>query len=234
MRFQAEKQIEIALQKVHDMEKRVEDWQNAQESNLNHATDVIGKLHDGLYKKFASLLKNKSFSALENNDSSQIHKESLVKLEELLKSLGLVAKSNYFMSYMIPPEFRKSVPCDAFIIFGDKNCAIIDLKITKLMFEFERNIAVNNSKADNILKEKLDRYLIYLSNPKYRGNVVNYFAEHKVISPKASVTMVMLLGSEAEIIEIKENPHYSPILQKAQIRVYSFDSLAELIGNSGK
>ena len=44
LRLEAEKQIELAIQKTSDVQQRIEDWKNLQEANLKDATDAIMKV----------------------------------------------------------------------------------------------------------------------------------------------------------------------------------------------
>jgi hypothetical protein len=70
LRLQAEKQIELALQKTGEVEKKVEDWQAIQEANLKDATEAMAQISEDLYKKLEETYKTENDALIEQLDDS--------------------------------------------------------------------------------------------------------------------------------------------------------------------
>jgi len=51
LRLNAEKQIELTLQKTHDLERMIDDWQLMQDAVMNDCKDAMFKIGNDLYKK---------------------------------------------------------------------------------------------------------------------------------------------------------------------------------------
>ena len=72
---------------------------------------------------------------------------------------------------------------------------------------YDRLIINHRAESDSI-RNKVDEtvkniYLSYLANPKYRSNIINYFARQQIIVPDAQNTLIMLVPSEKEMDEFK-------------------------------
>ena len=81
-RMEAEKQIELAIQKTEDVHKRIEDWKLIQEANLKDATDTIIKTHNDLYKKLMQSHKE------ENEENREMHYEQMNNIYEYLERIS--------------------------------------------------------------------------------------------------------------------------------------------------
>lgn len=270
LRLEAEKQIELALQKTSDVGQRIEDWKNLQEANLRDATDAIMKVGNDLYQRLIKshkveteemqnrlnqtlnnvsgylekIVSQTQFLTHNNIDSKQAvktaisidsdskfdHNESNYTLEEILKSAGLRAGSNYYPQGLIPQEVRKSVPCESFVILNEHECLIIDTKSLKFFGELHENKAKNDPEAINIFQKKMDRYLAYLSNPKYKNNIVNYFSGHGLIPKNINAYLIMLVPTEKEISEFSNlGESYHDLLRNNEINLHSFRTLSNFI-----
>jgi len=270
LRLEAEKQIELAIQKTSDVGQRIEDWKNLQEANLKDATDAIMKVGNDLYQRLIKSHKveteemqnrinqtiNNVSAYLEkivnqiqflnnnnidsklavkaaisiNRDSKFNHDESNYTLEEILQSAGLQLGSNYYPQELIPEEVRKSVPCESFVILNDQECLIIDTKSLKFFGELHENKAKNNPEAVNIFQKKIERYLSYLSNPKYKNNIINYFSSHSLISKNINSNLIMLVPTDNEISEfLNLGEFYQDFLKENNIELHNFHTLSNFI-----
>jgi hypothetical protein len=76
----------------------------------------------------------------------------------------------------------------------------------------------------------MDRYLTYLTNQKYRSNIISYFSKQQIISPDVSNSLVMLVPSEKEVDAFHDlGDEYLQILENNNIHLHSLKSLSNLV-----
>lgn len=268
-RLEAEKQIELALQKTADIQRRIDDWKIIQEANLKDATDVIIKVGNDLYGRLienhhaeSETIRNKVDDTVKNiydylekivkqvqflnvhnvdthkavsaaisinSDAVNINHSSR-NLEDVLKSAHLQPGIDYFMHHNLPEEVRKSVLCESMIALDQENVIIVDIKSARFFLELFSGRARGDENVEDNFQQRMDRYLTYLTNQKYRSNVVNYFAKQQIIFPDANVSLVMLVPSEKEVEAFQElGDEYMQILEDNSINLHSLKSLSNLV-----
>jgi hypothetical protein len=268
-RLEAEKQIDLALQKTADVQKRIDDWKIIQEANLKDATDAISQVGNDLYDRLIEdyrqesetirnkvddtvknisdylekIVKQVQFLNVHNVDSGgavnaaiSINSEAINinnisrNLEDILKSAHLQPSIDYFMNHTLPEEVKKSVLCETMITLDKESAIIVDIKAAKYFLELFSGRAREDDDVEEIFQQKMDRYLVYLTNPKYRSNVINYFAKQNVISSNVNSTLVMLVPSEKEAIEFENlGDQYLQTLQDNNISLHSLKSFSDLV-----
>ena len=270
LRLEAEKQIELAIQKTSDVQQRIEDWKNLQEANLKDATDAIMKVGNDLYQRLikshkveteemqnrinqtinnisgylekivsqTQFLTNNNIDSKQavktaisiNRDSKFDHKDHHSTLEEVLQSAGLKPGSNYYPQELIPEDIRKSIPCESFVILNEHECLVIDTKSLKFFGELHENKSKNDPDSISIFQKKIERYLSYLSNPKYKSNIVNYFSSHSLIPKEINTYLIMLVPTEKEISEfLSLGEVYQNLLKDNKISLHSLQTLSDFI-----
>ncbi len=87
-RLEAEKQIDLALQKTTDIQKRIDDWKTIQEANLKDITNVIIKGDNDLYERLtiqyhteSEIIRNRVDDTVKNIDD---HLERITKQVQFL------------------------------------------------------------------------------------------------------------------------------------------------------
>lgn len=289
LRLEAEKQVELALQKTSNVDQKIEDWKKLQESNLKDALNTITKVGNDLYEKLISNHKYETeetrhllVSAVEdsigrlnlsapetlhddhfvsdhnetnfaeepattntvidtppqpispnfkNNKNIRFdHDEHHYTIEEVLQSAGFEPGVNYYPHHYIPLEVRKSVPCESFIILDENNCLIVDTKSLRFFKELYEEKNAKNPDAMSNFKHKIDRYLSYLSNPKYQINIINYFSSHNIVKKDIDPTLIMLVPTHEEVDEfLSLGEGYKNFLEDYRIQLHSLDSISDLI-----
>lgn len=269
IRLEAEKQVELAMQKAKDVQRRIDDWKVIQEANLQDATDSIVKVGNDLYGKMitsyraeSEMIRNKvdetvrdihdylekiikqvQFLNMHNVDTQKavsaaigMNSEAVNvnhqsrNLENILKSSNLQPTVNYFMHHNLPEEVKKSVLCEAMVALNKENAVIIDIKSTKFFLELFSGRARKDINAEVAFKQKIDRYLAYLTNPKYRSNIINYFSKQQIILPTAQHSLIMLVPSEKEVREFKKlGDKYVKVIEDNNIVLHSLKSVSDLI-----
>ena len=254
LRMEAEKKIALALQKTQNVEQRLEDWKMIQDANLKDAINAMIKIGDNLRQRLLKDISdlpnnksnnNKSNNNKSNNDRSYMQNHNInnshnsknnIKiyqddLEKMLKNKNFLPRKNYFINSMIDPKYAKSVPCEAFIILDQENCLIIDFKSLKIFEALGHNkIALGEEKAYKIFQEKIEQYINYLTNPKYKSNELSYFAKNKVITQNAQSVFLMFISKMADIEELKKlDEEYLQKLENNNIYLYDLQNIADSI-----
>ena len=82
----------------------------------------------------------------------------------------------------------------------------------------------------SIFQKKIERYLSYLSNPKYKSNIVNYFSSHSLIPKEINTYLIMLVPTEKEISEfLSLGEVYQNLLKDNKISLHSLQTLSDFI-----
>ncbi len=81
LRLQAEKQIELSMQKIQEVQVRVNDWKAIQDSTLRDSKDAIFKVGDDLFQKLKQSHKN------ENDESRHFMEENIKSLHGYIGSI---------------------------------------------------------------------------------------------------------------------------------------------------
>jgi len=268
-RLEAEKQIELAVQKTNDVKERIEDWKIIQEANLKDANNVIVKVGNDLYERLiadyhaeSEIIRNKVDDTVKNiheylekivkqvqflnvhnvdtnrafnaaisinNDEVNINHSSR-NLEDVLRSAHLQPGIDYFMHHNLPEEVKKSVLCESMVMIDQNNIIIVDIKSARFFLELFSGRAREDGLVEEEFPRKMDRYLTYLTNKKYRSNIINYFSRQQIINPDANGSLVMLVPTEKEVKEFEDlGDEYMQILEDNNINLHSLKSLSNLI-----
>jgi hypothetical protein len=268
-RLEAEKQIDLALQKTNDVQRRIDDWKVIQEANLKDATDVIVRVGNDLYERLIEnhqaesetirnkvddtvkniydylekIVKQVQFLNIHNVDSHKavsaaisVNSEAVNinhssrNLEDVLKSAHLQPGIDYFMHHNLPEEVKKSVLCESMIALDHENAIIVDIKSARYFLELFSGRARGDENIEDTFRQRMDRYLTYLTNQKYRSNIISYFAKQQVISPDVNKSLVMLVPSEKEVDAFHDlGDEYLQILEDNNIHLHSLKSLSNLV-----
>lgn len=265
LRLEAEKQIELALQRIEETQKRMQDWRIVQDAVMKDSKDAIVKMGNDLFKKMndsykveietnknligrisktvsefaeksAAVRQNFATAATTNQkpaivaESSQsvideVSKKLISDLVETMKASGRLANKDYFLPANFDEQRAKMMLCEvAFIASG--RLYIVDFKACRYLQEYKSASVKDKAAAEDILKQKLDRYFAYLANPKYRDSILKVMATTKAKFDKNYITIIM--PSKAEMQIMKEIRYYEKA-HKSEFEVLDFDGINNLI-----
>lgn len=250
LRLAAEKQIELALRKTEDIEKRMNDWRVVQEAAMKDSKNAIIEVGNDLYKKLNESYKveiasnqnligkvtqffDKFSGAPIATTSAKVSphqfedktKKLVFDFSELAKASGNLVGKNYFLSTSFNEQKSKLFLCEFAFISGEK-LHIIDFKACHYLAEFNLAKTQNELAAQINLTQKLDKYFIYLSNPKYRDSILKVFSESKIKVTKAVICAVV--PTKIDLQTLKEFK-YLARAEKLDITVSDFDSATNII-----
>ncbi len=260
LRFEAEKQIELALQRTVEIEKRMQDWRVIQDAVMQDSKDAIFKVGNDLYKKlsdtykvevetnknligkvskniteffnnfsadkkFTPLVSEKSGSASENSSSDMIVKKLVSDLVLTMKASGHLANKNYFLPGNFDEQKAKLMLCEVAFI-GAEKLYIIDFKSCRYLDEYKKTRGTNKADAETVLKQKLDKYLGYLSNQKYLESILKVMSSTKA---KFSRNIVVFAVSSSEDLQILKEIRYYEKARRSGFEVIDFDGVNDIV-----
>jgi hypothetical protein len=264
LRFGAEKQIELALKKTEEIEKRMQDWRVVQDAVMQDSKNAIVKVGNDLYKKLSDNYKtevetnknllgrvSKNISEFfdkfgekvvgvkkdtdvkttpHNSVHTEIHvedpaKKLIVDLVETMKASGHLVNKNYFLPANFDEHKAKLLLCEVAFIRSEK-LYLIDFKVCRYLAEFNQLKVKNQSAADDHLKQKLEKYFSYLSNPKYRESILKVMATTTAKFEKNIITII--IPTKADLQVIKEVGYYDKF-KKIEFEIMDFDGVNNLV-----
>lgn len=232
LRLDAQKQIDMAIQKTEEVEKRMHDWSMAQDAAMKDSKDAIIKVGNDLFKKLNDSYKNeietnknllgrfsknitdfieksvvaiskskekKSLAAVGVKKSPATNSKLLPTLIKTMKANGWLAGKDYFTAENFDEQNAKIFFCDVAFVSLDK-LYIIDFKASSYFEEYRF------AKDEAALKQKLDRYLDYLKNPKYLDSILKVMATADIKFEGKGI--VIVIGSEDDVKTMKDLNYY--------------------------
>ncbi len=174
-------------------------------------------------------------NALENGNYSKISKPEInydynVKLlldeiQETMKAAGKLANKDYFTALNFDEQRAKLLLCEL-VFVNNGYLYIIDFKAVRYFSEYEKMLAVNKIEAENFLKEKLEKYLAYLSNPKYLEAISKALISLKINNEKQVI--ILALPSKKQMSIIKDSQYFE-MAKKLNISIMDFDLIVNII-----
>ncbi len=278
LRLDAEKQVEVTLQKIEEVQRRMEDWQNIQDSVMQDSKDAIVKLGNDLYKKLSDNYKketeaSKNFmgrvhkeiegfldkfatikvsgntsevnnekqlsnkkdaatgsktSAVKKVEPSGTHpsdeetKKLILDLMETMKASGHLSNKNYFLPANFDEKKAKLMLCEVGFL-SSNTLNMIDFKACRYMAEYNKNS--DKEQAEEVLKKRLDKYLAYLGNEKYRQSI------KKLVSTNANFDKdeIIVVMPKSEEVKILKDNGYLNKMENMKIKVMDFDEVTNLV-----
>jgi hypothetical protein len=262
LRIEAEKQIELALHKTDEVQKRMKDWSVVQDAVMRDCKDSIVKIGNDLYKKLHDSYKNEvetnknllgrvsknitdffeKISAAQKTEShiksvtasptktegSDISTNATIKkmvadLSATMKANGLLVNKSYFLPANFDTQKAKMLLCEvAFIVLEE--LYMFDFKACAYFEEYHAN--KDKAAASELLKQRLDKYISYIGNARYRDSILKVMATTKAKFEKN--TIVVALSSKADLQLLKEIGYYNK-LHKVTPQIMDFDGVNNLV-----
>jgi hypothetical protein len=258
IRMEAEKQIDLALQKTSEIEKRVQDWRVIQDAVMKDSKDAIMKVGNDLYKKLSDNYKievetnknligkvSKNITALfdkfasekkggisegktsfsgESPASDAVLKKLVADLVTTMKASGHLANKDYFLPANFDEQRAKALLCEVAFVSSGK-LYLIDFKSCRYLEEYKAR-STNKEVAEVVLKQKLDKYIAYLNNLKYRESIMKVMSSTKAKFSKSSI--IFAVGSNEDLQILKEIRYYEKV-RRFELEVMDFDGVSDIV-----
>jgi len=268
LRLNAEKQIELTLQKTHDLERMLDDWQLMQDAVMNDCKDAMFKIGNDLYKKLndtyrlenetnknmvGRLSKNISdffekFNAPEpahaapKQIANTVHvahapqqkhqshlddhtKKLIADLLETMNAAGKMANKDYFLPANFDEQKAKLMLCELAYHDG-ATLYLLDFKACRYIDEYEALKDKNDEVAKQNLRQKIERYIAYLSNAKYRESILKALAASRIKTDRMAIIAVVPLAEEVKLLKLLG---YEDKAAKLGIRFLDFNEVNNII-----
>ena len=274
LRLEAEKQIELALQKTHEIQKRMSDWKMVQDAAMEDSKNASVKVGEQLYER---LMKNQKeitsesqtvidktvksvygyldnisknveeFKIKSERASVQVDKavssasSSMVKaapiqtdsattkiINEVIENIKLSGhkpNKNYVATTTIDADKAKLLLCDI-IFVKDEVIYMIDFKSARYFQEYDKMKKSDKAAAAATLKQRLDKYVTYISNTKYSSAIKKLSVGLKLKFGEAKV--VLAVPSREAMASLKEIKYVNTI-KESGVELYDFDTVNDLV-----
>ena len=225
-RYQAEKDKELALQRVEDMKSRMEDWEKTRQESMKSAKEAMFSTGGELFRKEAETLAkktmeefdkvSKSVSILHNqvkhsSDKTELVWRSLstphaignfseIGLENALKNMGLTAGRDFIMQYHTSSQSGGNLRPDAVVFLPGDNIMVIDSKASKAFLELAEAEGTDRE-AERVqdIKKRMNEHLRSLSSKNYKDAVRDTIKQSGIEKDVGHVMTLMFLHSEAAV-----------------------------------
>lgn len=171
---------------------------------------------------------NSNVSAVQDSkveSVDQASKKFINEIVETMKAAGRLANKDYFMSLNFDPARSKLLLCELVFVANDK-IYFIDFKANRYLAQYNQLLETNPALAKKTFSENLEKYIAYLSNPKYLETLVKLMSSVKVAKDKNFV--VLALPSKKEMTLIKDLQYFDKIKQLG-IEVMDFDLIVNVV-----
>jgi hypothetical protein len=172
-----------------------------------------------------NLNNQQSYSSNNQIPDDTASKKLLEEIIETMNASGKLANKDYFTSSNLDLQRAKLMLCE--LLFVDDNAIyIIDFKGIKYFNEYEKLSISSEVQAQNFLKEKLEKYLGYLSNPKYLESISRIFESLRI--PKKRISIILALPSKKQLAILKDLQYFEKA-KKLNIEVMDFDLIVNIV-----
>ena len=172
-----------------------------------------------------NLTAQPSYSSKNQIPDDTASKKLLEEIIETMKASGRLANKDYFTSSNLDLQRAKLMLCE--LLFVDENAIyIIDFKGIKYFNEYEKLSISSDIQAQNFLKEKLEKYLGYLSNPKYLESISRIFESLRI--SKKRISIILALPSKKQLAILKDLQYFEKA-KKLNIEVMDFDLIVNIV-----
>lgn len=212
LRIEAEKQAAIALQRITEIEKRMNDWKILQDAMLKNAKEAMIEAGKEAFQNIKQTPVKPSNSLV-------------ASLLQAMNKTKFIEGKNYFLPSTFDANQAKSMFCEIALIDQNK-LYILDFKGGSYFKEYNNLIAKDPKTAENLLKQRLDKYFDYLGNQKYYDSISALVLKTNPKLDNGYVIMVLPSKNDAEVIK---KLNYSEKAANMAIDVAFLDEIKSLV-----
>jgi len=275
LRLEAEKQIDLANQKIEDVKVRIKDWETIQLATLKDSKQAIVDVGSDLFERISqnnikeskqnqelvdsalkavnkqlldiigdmNILKKRSQtistssivsgSALDNKNSASLQvanividdiaKKSVTEVVSLIKVSGLTAQKDYLVSFELDEQRAKFMLCELAII-KEKELYLIDFKSCKYFKEYD--LAKDKQVANEIFKSKIEKYINYISNPKYKISITKVIDSYKM--SYSNIKLILAVRNRDDLKLLKDTK-FVDNLNQLNIQLFDVNMVNDLV-----
>ena len=142
-----------------------------------------------------------------------------------IKISGHAPNKKYFAAETLDAVKAKMLFCDL-VFLKDDVLYIFDFKSMRYFEEYNKAKTTDKAAAVENLKQRLTKYVAYISNAKYRDAISKIATSLKMKS--TSVKIVLVIHSKDEMAILKETKCLE-LVQKAKLEIFDIDAVDDLV-----
>lgn len=154
--------------------------------------------------------------------TKDLTKQLLAKLTQTMQDSTREDGQHYFSTNAFDSDKSKLFLCEAAFI-QDSHLYIFDFKACNFLQDFLSN--ANKEAVLPAITSKLDKYIAYLNNPKYRAAILKALASKNAAFDNGDIVVVT---PSHEALEVLEEIGYLEKLEDTGVKVAAFDEILDL------
>ncbi|HLD76596.1 MAG TPA: hypothetical protein VI861_00530, partial [Rickettsiales bacterium] len=191
---------------------------------LENVSNALAKLKksDGIFaaQDVSDIAAEASKPAIVNDDTI---KKAVNDVASLAEVSGFKIGENYIISSRLDQDKAKFMLCDIALLIN-KTLYLIDFKAIRYLKHYDE--AKDKTKALTSLKPNLDKYLSYISNPKYQAAVKKIVTELKINFAEMQVVFGVRNQDDMKIIK---DVQYNDKISKLGLKLLDINAVNDLI-----
>ena len=197
-------------EKINDSyKKQSQENQNLISKINQNVADFVTKFNSAQ----SQVIKEKEdykFHELFQPANSEIAKNLIIDIANLIKNKGFLANKNLFMPENFDEQKSKLMLCEVAFI-KNNNLFILDFKGTNYIFEYFASKAKNDKMAEENFNIKFKRYLMLLGNSRYYDLINRAITSNNI--NYNSYKIIVVVPSKNEIKLLKDLQYYEKMQQ---------------------
>lgn len=220
--------IDTLLKIGNDLFKKMNESYKKENQDMRN---LIGRMTQDVAVAVQKISQNYPSSSTKGGNVNEVFlpqdkllQQEVEKVVELSHSLALVAGKNYFTAKNFDAKSLPLMLCE-FALIKDRDYYLVDFKALRYFSEYEK-VSKNDQKlALETLKQRLDKYFVYLTNPKYLQSLQKILPDKNLAKKQAHLTIFV----QAAQIEIIKKLGYLERAQNLQIKVLDTNSINDIL-----
>lgn len=212
----------------NDLFKKMnESYKKENQDNRN----LIGRMTQDMAATVQKLSQNYPSTSTKGGNVNEVFlpQDKLVvreveKVVGLANSLALVAGKNYFTAKNFDAKTLPLMLCE-FALTKDREYYLVDFKALRYFSEYEK-ISKNDKKlAAETLKQRIDKYFAYLTNPKYLHSLQKILPDKNLAKKQAHLAAFL----HEEQIEMLKKLGYDDKARSQQIKLVDQNTINDIL-----
>ncbi len=187
---------------LEQISKKIEFLEKNNVEFTKEMKDVIANSSDK--KTFISQIVKTAQNAISKTDNNIIDetKDLTNNLETLFKDHGYKSKKDYVFDHDIDDHEKSKLMFSDCIFVKQNQLYIFDFKSQHYFENYKINSKkLSPPKLTELIQEKLDKYILYLCNPKYKNSILKVASSYDLKFDKVSIIALVLSPKEIKITE---------------------------------
>lgn len=162
---------------------------------------------------------------LQNLQIDEVAKKSLDDVVSLIEASDLTHLKDYILAAKLDENKAKFMLCDL-VLLRDEAAYFIDFKADRFFKEVENLNETQMQTAIPVFQKRIDKYLAYISNPKYRALIEKLIKALKI--NYKDVKIIFAVRNRNDSILMRDLK-YSEKAQKLNIEIFDVNQVNDLI-----